>query len=343
MNSQEYCLQQMEKLMAIPSPTGMTDAASAYVMEELTRLGFAPQLMRKGTVVCDLGGEGHGLLLSAHLDTLGAMVRAVKPNGRLRYTQLGGWNDNAIENENVLIHTRTGATYTGTVQSVHASRHVWGDVTAEKREDKTLEVVIDEVVHTKADVDALHIQAGDMISFDPRFTITPSGYIKSRFLDDKASAAILLTMAYDVANGTLTLGRKTIIAFTVYEEIGHGASALCCQPVEDMLAVDMGCVGDDLTCTETEVSICAKDAAGPYDWSFTNELLDRAARLNLPHVVDVYPRYSSDTATALKAGLDARFALCGPGVFASHAYERTHVRGVMATLALVEAVAQKAF
>lgn len=336
MNRQEYCLQKMQELMAMTSPTGMTAAASAYLLEQLTALGFQPRQMRKGTVVCELGGEGHPLLLSAHVDTLGAMVRSVKGNGRLRYTKIGGWNDNAIENENVTVHTRSGKTYSATVQSVHASRHVWGDITAEKRDDNALEVVVDEITHSKAETEALGISAGDFISFDPRFTVTDSGFIKSRFLDDKASAAILLTIAWDVAQGHVTLARHTTIAFTVYEELGHGASAFASMDVEDMLAVDMGCVGDDLACTETEVSICAKDSAGPYDWSFTNELIDRAKALELPYVVDVYPGYSSDTATALKAGLDARFALCGPGVFASHGYERTHVKGVMATLALAE-------
>ncbi|MCQ2457293.1 MAG: M42 family metallopeptidase [Clostridia bacterium] len=338
MNQSEYCLDQMAKLMAIHSPTGMTGEASAYVMNELTRLGFTPRMMRKGTVICELGGEGHGLLMSAHLDTLGAVVRSVKPNGRLRYTKLGGWNDNAIENENVTIVTRSGKQFSGTVQTVRASRHVWGDTSSDQRDDNFMEVVPDELTSSAAETEALGISAGDMICFDPRFTVTESGFIKSRFLDDKASASILLTLAKDVADGAVKLNRKTVIAFTVYEEIGHGASSLCSEDVEDMLALDMGCVGDDLTCKETNVSICAKDAAGPYDWSFTNELIRNAKNLALPYVVDIYPRYSSDTATALKAGLDARFALCGPGVFASHGYERTHIRGVMATLALAESI-----
>lgn len=338
MKQSEYCLDQMAKLTAIHSPTGMTGEVSACVMKELTRLGFCPRQMRKGTVICDLGGEGHGLLMSAHLDTLGAVVRSVKPNGRLRYTKLGGWNDNAIENENVTVMTRSGKQFSGTVQTVHASRHVWGDTSSDQRDDNYLEVVLDELTSSAAETAALGISAGDMICFDPRFTVTESGFIKSRFLDDKASAAILLTIAKDVAEGDIILNRKTIIAFTVYEEIGHGASSLYGTDVEDMLALDMGCVGDDLTCNETNVSICAKDAAGPYDWSFTNELIRNAQELNLPYVVDIYPRYSSDTATALKAGLDARFALCGPGVFASHGYERTHIKGVMATLALAESI-----
>lgn len=341
MENQAYILEQMQKLMAIPSPTGMTGEAAAYVMAELTRLGYQPRQMRKGTVLCEMGGHGHGLLLSAHVDTLGAMVRAVKSNGRLRYTQLGGYNDNAIENENVCVHTRDGKRYTGTVQSVHASRHVWGDITAEKRDDQTLEIVLDEETSSRQQTEALGIRAGDVISFDPRFTVTDSGYIKSRFLDDKASAAVLLGLAKAVQAGDVCLGRRVVLAFTVYEEIGHGASALYNLDVEDMLAVDMGCVGDDLSCTERQVSICAKDAAGPYDWQFTNELVERCRALGLDYAVDVYPRYSSDTATALKAGLDARFALCGQGVFASHGYERTHVQGVMNTFHLVCDVAER--
>lgn len=340
METQAYLLEQVKKLTSIPSPTGMTRQATDYLMEELKRLSFAPERTQKGTVICTLGGEGHPLVLSAHVDTLGAIVRAVKPNGCLRYSQIGGYNDNAIENENVLIHTRSGRVYSGTVQSVHASRHVWGDRTGEKRDDETLEIVVDEETWSKEATEALGIRSGDFISFDPRTVVTESGFIKSRHLDDKASSAVLLTLAHEIAQGRVMPARKTTIVFTVYEEVGHGASALAQMGVEDMLAVDMGCVGDDLTCRENMVSICAKDSAGPYDFDFTNELVAIAERLSLPYAVDVYPRYSSDTATALKAGLDARFALCGQGVFASHGYERTHIKGMMATLLLVSAVTE---
>ncbi len=336
MPSQEYALDALRRLEAIPSPTGLTRACAEAVMAELASMGFKPEMTRKGAVICPVAEGDHPLLLCAHIDTLGAVVRAVKPSGRLRYSPVGGWNDNAIENENVLIHTRAGRVYSGTVQSVHASRHVWGDITAEPRSDTALEVVIDEKVKSAEDVKALGIGAGDFISFDPRFVITESGYIKSRFLDDKASAAVLLAVAKDIAEGAVTPGRGVTLAFTVYEEIGHGASTFFGLPAEDIVAVDMGCVGDDLNCTETQVSICAKDSAGPYDWDLTNELIARAKKCGLDYVVDVYPRYSSDAATALHAGLDARFACFGTGVFASHGYERTHSDGVRATLALCE-------
>lgn len=341
MDKQAYMLEQLKTLTGIPSPTGMTEEATNYLLAELTRLGYRPQRTPKGAVLCCLGGTGHPLLLSAHVDTLGAMVRAIKAGGALRYTKVGGFGDNAIENENVLIHTRGGRTYTGTVQSVKASRHVWNN-TSDVRSDETLEVILDEEVSCKADVEKLGIGVGDFISFDPRTIITESGYVKSRHLDDKASSAVLLTLAREIAEGRVTLARQVTLLFTVYEEVGHGASPLYSMDIEDMLAVDMGCVGDDLTCRETQVSICAKDSAGPFDFSFTNELIARARAEGIDYAVDIYPSYSSDAATALRAGLDARFALCGQGVFASHGYERTHVKGMLATLALVTSVATKA-
>ncbi|MBR4081758.1 MAG: M42 family metallopeptidase [Clostridia bacterium] len=340
MDKKTYLIEQTCRLTAIPSPTGMTRMATDYLLAELTRLGYKPERTPKGTVMCCIGGTGHPLVLSAHVDTLGAMVRAVKGNGCLRMTLIGGVIPNSIETENVLVHTRGGKTYTGTVQSIHASSHVWGDRTAEARGDETLEVVLDEKVFSRAETEALGISVGDFISFDPRTVVTPGGYIKSRHLDDKASSAVLLTLAREVAEGRVKLGRKTTLIFTVYEEIGHGASPVAKMDVEDMLAVDMGCVGDDLTCREHQVSICAKDSSGPFDYDFTGELIERAKRLGIDYAVDIYPRYSSDAATALRAGMEARFALCGQGVYASHGYERTHIDGMLGTLALVTDVAE---
>ena len=341
MDKQTYMLNQLKVLTGIPSPTGMTHEISNYLMAELTRLGFTPERTPKGTVMCCLGGSGHPLALSAHVDALGAMVRAVKSNGCLRYTQVGGYSDNAIENETVKIHTRSGKVYTGTVQSTHASVHVWGRTTDEKRSDESLEVVVDEETWSKADTEALGIRPGDYISLDPRTVVTESGFIKSRHLDDKASSAVLLTLAREVAEGRVVLPRRTYIVFTVYEEVGHGAAPLSKLDLEDMLAVDMGCVGDDLACKENMVSICAKDSAGPYDYDFTSELVALAEEKGLPYAVDIYPSYSSDASAALRAGLDARFALCGQGVYASHGYERTHVKGMLATLSLVTAYVEK--
>ncbi len=332
----DNALQQIQRLLAIPSPTGFTRAATDEVMAQLTQMGYAPVRTRKGCVLCDLGGEGSPLALSAHVDTLGAMVRSIKSNGRIRYTHIGGWQDATVEIENCVIHTRDGRRYTGTVQSTSASQHVYSNMGEKPRSEETLEIVLDEPVKSADDVKALGIETGCFISFDPRTVVTPSGYIKSRHLDDKASAGMLLALAQAIAEGTVMPKRHVTIVFSVYEEVGHGASALPCD-MDELLVVDMGCVGDDLLCDETMVSICVKDSGGPYDYAMTSRLVALAKQHGLAYAADVYPGYGSDAGAALRAGRDIRFALIGPGVFASHGYERTHIKGIENTLALIKA------
>ena len=325
------------KLVNIPSPSGFTHIASAYLMDVLSGYGFAPYTTHKGNVVCCIGGQGHPLVVAAHVDTLGAMVRSIKPNGRLRYTQIGGYPDNNLENETCVVHTRDGRTYTGTFYLTTPASHVYKDIPAVTRGDTTLEVVLDENVSSKDEVRALGIEVGDFISLDPRAVHTPSGYIKSRHLDDKASASVLLALAKMAASSDLTLSRKIYLVFTVHEEVGHGCCAGLPEDVEDILSVDMGCVGDDLTCDETMVSICAKDSRGPYNYEMTGRLIELAKDNNLKYAVDVYPMYASDADASLFSGHNFRHALIGPGVFASHGYERTHVSGLDNTLTLLAA------
>ena len=336
----QYAMEQIQALLAIPSPTGYTQAVSDYLMKTLSDMGFHPEKTRKGTVICELGGEGHPLLVSAHVDTLGAMVRSVKSNGRLAYTQIGGWQDATVETENCTIHTRDGRSYSGTVQSNYASQHVFAGMGSKPRDDKNMEIVIDEIVRSADDVKKLGIAPGCFISWDPRIVLTESGYLKSRHLDDKASSGILLALAKSVQEGRVKLARRVALMFTVYEEVGHGAAAIAPEGIEDMLAVDMGCVGDDLECDETMVSICCKDSSGPYNYDMTNRLIELAAQNNLHYAADIYPYYGSDASTAVRAGLEARHALIGPGVFASHGYERTHAEGVDNTLRLLCAYVQ---
>ena len=338
----DYALGQLVRLVNIPSPTGFTRAATDYLLEELTRLGYAPRRSVKGTVFCELGGQDRPLLLSAHVDTLGAMVRSIKSSGRLRYTHVGGYADSTVETENCLVHAFDGRVYSGTVQSTEASQHVFGEMNKKERSEETLEIVLDEEVKSAADVRALGIDTGCYISWDPRCTVTASGYIKSRHLDDKASASVLLDLARAVKEGEVRLARNTWILFSVYEEVGHGASSLPGVPFEEMLAVDMGCVGDDLACDETMVSICCKDSHGPYNYEMTRRLAALAKENGLSYAVDVYPRYGSDAGAALTAGLEARHALIGPGVFASHGYERTHKKGLENTCRLVRLYAEQA-
>ncbi len=325
------------KLVNIPSPSGFTHIASAYLMDVLSGYGFAPYTTHKGNVVCCIGGQGHPLVVAAHVDTLGAMVRSIKPNGRLRYTQIGGYPDNNLENETCVVHTRDGRTYTGTFYLTTPASHVYKDIPAVTRGDTTLEVVLDENVSSKDEVRALGIEVGDFISLDPRAVHTPSGYIKSRHLDDKASASVLLALAKMAASSDLTLSRKIYLVFTVHEEVGHGCCAGLPEDVEDILSLDMGCVGADLTCDETMVSICAKDSRGPYNYEMTGRLIELAKDNNLKYAVDVYPMYASDADASLFSGHNFRHALIGPGVFASHGYERTHVSGLDNTLKLLAA------
>ena len=334
-----YICDQLKALTAIPSPTGFTKHATNYLAETLTAMGLSPEVSNKGNVLVCLGGEGNPLVLASHVDTLGAMVRAIKDNGRLRPTTLGGHQWRTADGENCTVHTRDGRTYTGVVLNTEPSAHV-ADEKVEQVE-KNMEVLLDENVGTADETRALGIQNGDIIAMDPRTTVTPSGYIKSRFLDDKLSASILLGLARAAAVGEVSLARKVSLLFTVYEEVGHGGSFVPAD-TRDMISVDMGCVGADLACTEREVSICAKDSGGPYNYDLVSELAGIAAELELGYAIDVYPHYGSDVEATLTAGYDIRHGLVGPGVYASHNYERSHTGGVRNTYELLRAYVARA-
>lgn len=330
---QDYVLHQLKTLIGIDSPTGYYENVQNYLMRELKEMGFAPRHLRKGGVIVDLGGEGNPLMMLAHVDTLGCFVHYVKGNGRLAISNQS-LNPNNIETEHVRVITRDEKVYEGTIQIANASVHVNDDVNS-PRSFQNLEVVLDEDVRTREDVERLGICAGDVIAVEPRFVVTEKGYIKSRFLDDKASAAVLLGIAKEVSENPGCLNRNVWLFFTVYEEIGFGASAGIPDFIEDLLAVDMGCVGDHMNCTEKQVSICAKDNGGAYNRSMVRELLDVAKEKKIDYAMDIYPHYGSDAGAALRAGVDARHALIGPGVYASHGYERSHVEGLRQTSDLI--------
>ena len=333
-----YAVEQTCALLAIDSPSGYTHRAADYAMNELKRLGFAPSLTRKGGVLVCLNPdlpEDNALLLEAHLDTLGGMVTQICGN-RLKLTNLGGMNPNNGEAENVRIYTRDGKVYTGTFQMHNASVHVNGDYSSAKRSYDAMEVVIDEEVSSEDEVRALGIQPGDIVCFDPRTVVTPSGYIKSRFLDDKLSVGILLALAARVADGALKPDRRVWLHITVFEEVGHGGSSSVPVGITEAISVDMGCVGDGLGCKETQVSICAKDSGGPYHYEIVTKLMEAAKQGGADYAVDIYPYYGSDVEATLRAGHDLRHGLIGPGVYASHGYERSHKKGVEATLKLLD-------
>ena len=330
----EYAWEKTAALLAIDSPSGYTTKAALWVKEAFEKLGFSAQITAKGGVLADLGGEDaqNGLLLEAHTDTLGAMVAEIKGNGRLRLTPLGGMNPNNAEAENVWVYTRAGKVLDGTAQLCNASVHVNPDYSTAKRDWNTLEVVLDEDVNSAADARALGIEVGDIACFDPRTRRTASGYLKSRFLDDKLSVGILLGFAKYLSDNGITPQRRTWVHVTVYEEVGHGGSASVPDGITEAISVDMGCVGSGLQCTEKQVSICAKDSGGPYSYEVVGKLIEAAKKTKADYAVDVYPFYGSDVEATLRSGVDIRHGLIGAGVYASHGYERSHMDGVYNTL-----------
>ena len=334
----DIILKHLKALLSIDSPTGYTREVTDYLIKEYQALGYQPQKTVKGGVLVDLGGRDaeNAVFLEAHVDTLGAMVREIKANGRLSLTPLGGMNANNAEAENCRIHTRFGKkVYEGTLQLANASIHVNGDYNDKKRTFDETEIVLDEKVHSREDVEALGIMTGDIVCFDPRTTVTESGYIKSRFLDDKLSVGILLGYARYLKEENVTPERMIYQHITVFEEVGHGGAASIPEGVTEVISVDMGCVGDGLACEETQVSICAKDSHGPYHYDVVTGLIAAAKREELDFAVDVYPHYGSDADVALTAGYDVRHGLIGAGVYASHGYERSHVDGVKNTFKLL--------
>ncbi len=330
----DFAWEQTANLLAIDSPSGYTEKAALWVKEAFEKLGFAAHITVKGGVVIDLGGknENDGLLLEAHGDTLGAMVAMVKGNGRLKLTALGGMNPNNAEAENVRVYTRDGKVYEGTCQLANASVHVNGDYSSAKRSWDTVEIVLDEDVNSAADTRKLGIEVGDIVCFDPRTRRTASGYLKSRFLDDKLSVGILLGFAKYLADNKIVPERRVWAHVTVYEEVGHGGSASVPAGITEAISVDMGCVGDGLQCTERQVSICAKDSGGPYSYEVVGKLIEAAKKTEADYAVDVYPFYGSDVEATLRSGVDIRHGLIGAGVYASHGYERSHIDGVLNTL-----------
>ena len=336
----DYTLNVLKDLLAIDSPTGFCAAASVWSKEQFEKLGIPAEITRKGGVLADLGAlckkenDDNAILLSAHIDTLGAMVAEVKGNGRLRVKNIGGLSASNTETEFVKVYTRDGKTIDGTLQLCDASAHVNGGVNSAVRTWDNVEVVLDEVVSSAADTKALGIENGCYVCVNPRTVITESGYIKSRYLDDKLSAAILLGFAKYLVDNNIKTDRHIYIHFTVYEEVGHGAAGICPAGVTEILGVDMGCVGGGLACTEREVSICAADGSGPYDYEITSALVAAAKERGIGYAVDLYPHYSSDCSVAVRC-YDLRHALIGAGVYASHGYERSHVDGLLNTQKLL--------
>lgn len=330
-------LHRLETLVNTPSPSGFTTQALRYIEKELTAIGLPIIRTHKGAIITKIEGENstRSRLLTAHVDTLGAMVKEVKADGRLKLTKIGGFNWNAVEGEYCQVHTRSGKTFSGTILMHETSVHVYRDSGELPRDDAHIEIRLDEKSLSAADTLALGIHAGDFVSFNPRFHYTDNGFIKSRHLDDKASVALLFSLIEAIQKSAECLPHTIYFYFSNNEEIGFGGNASIPKDVVEYLAVDMGAIGDGQTTDEYSVSICAKDSSGPYHYELTNQLISLAQQGKIPHQVDIYPFYGSDASAAIRAGFDIRHALIGPGIESSHAMERTHLDSMIATFELL--------
>ncbi|MBU0997650.1 MAG: M42 family metallopeptidase [Firmicutes bacterium] len=327
-------------LLAIPSPSGYSELVIPFIKKEAEKLGFPIEFSKKGNAIITVQGKSTKVLgLSGHVDTLGAMVKSISSDGTLRFTTVGGPIWPTMDGEYCTVHTRDNKEFSATFLSTSPSSHVYKDATSKERTPSDMMIRIDEVVHSKDDVLKLGIRAGDFVFFDPKTVITGSGYIKSRFLDDKISVAILFGLLKQIKEENIIPESTLKIIISTYEEVGHGAASV--PELDEFIAVDMGCIGDDLTCTEEMVSICAKDSSGPYDYEIISKLVDLAKKEKLDFATDIYPYYGSDVSAAYRGGNDFKGGLIGPGVHASHGMERTHASAVNNTLKLLLSYIQK--
>lgn len=334
--NKEYVLNTAKELLQFNSPSGFCFDIMKTIEERAEKFGYTFETNNKGCGIITVPGKSNDKVmgLSAHVDTLGAMVRSITSHGTLKFTLVGGPIVPSLDSEYCQIRTREGKTYTGTFLSTSPAIHVFADSSSKKRDPENMEIRIDEVVKSKEDVEKLGICAGDYIFIDPKTTITESGFIKSRFIDDKGSVACLMGLLELMSREKITPNYTTKIIISVYEEVGHGASNIP-SDITEMMSVDMGCIGDDLNCTEYDVSICAKDSGGPYDYNMVTRLVELSKENKLDYVVDIYPMYGSDVGAALRGGNNIRGALIGPGVHASHGMERTHYKAFENTIKLV--------
>jgi putative aminopeptidase FrvX len=333
-NYLEPIIEFAKEILAIPSPSGFTDNCINHITNKLKAIGYESEKTKKGNLIVNIKGkEDYTLGLSGHVDTLGAMVRSITASGDLKFTTIGGPIWPTLDGEYCHIHTRDNKTYQGTFLSTSPSSHVYKDATTAGRSPDNMVIRIDEVVKNKDDVKKLGIAPGDFVFFDPKTTVTESGFIKSRFLDDKISVAILYGLLKYIKDNKITPKYNLTFIISTFEEVGHGASYI--PDVDELIAVDMGCIGDNLSCTEQDVSICCKDSSGPYDYNIINKLVSTAKANDISYATDIYPFYGSDVSAAQRGGKDFKGALIGPGVHASHGMERTHKDALLNTLKLL--------
>ncbi len=329
----------LERLVNTPSPSGYTTDVMELISQQLTAIDVPFKKTNKGAIIATIEGENNDRhrLLTAHTDTLGAMVKEIKNDGRLKLSMIGGFNWNAVEGEYCQIHTAAGKVYSGTILMHQTTVHVYKNASSAERSVENIEVRIDEKAKDSNETRALGIEVGDFVSFEPRFEMTKSGFVKSRHLDDKASTALLIELIRSLIEHDVKLPNTTHFYISNNEEIGYGGNSNIPVETVEYIAVDMGAIGDGQTTDEYTVSICAKDSSGPYHNALTQQLVSLCKHENIPYKIDIYPYYSSDASAAIKAGFDVKHALFGPGIESSHALERTHIDSLKATAQLLRA------
>ncbi|MEZ7924515.1 MAG: M42 family metallopeptidase [Flavobacteriales bacterium] len=320
---------QLQELVAIDSPSGYTKKAEDYCFDLLQNLGWKPSKTNKNAVKCSFG-EKPTLAIAAHIDTLGAIVTGFNANGTLSTSLIGSVSLNQAEGEYVTIYTLEGKSFTGTYLLNNPAKHANKNLGTTLRSIENMHIRLDKEVSSVDDLKNLGIRIGDIICLDTRYQELESGFIKSRFMDNKAGCFVLFELARKLQGQNAPVE----IFFSNYEEVGHGGTCGYADTIEELLVIDMGVIGDDCEGTESKCSICAKDSTGPYDYEMRKKLTLLAEQQNIPHQVDVFPYYGSDGSAALRAGNDFRVALIGPGVSASHGVERTHKKGIEATIDL---------
>ena len=333
-----FITQFLSDLLNIPSPTGSTTQAIHFVRETLANLKLDTRFNTKGALIASWQGKvsNRARAMTAHVDTLGAMVKEIMPNGRLRLSKIGSYAWAAVEGEGCSITTEEGRLFRGTLLPRKSSVHVHGgEVEKMERSDQTMEVRLDARTQSAEDTRRLGLEVGDFVAFDPRVEVTDTGFIRSRYLDDKAGVACIVGACKALLAAGLRPAQRTTILISNYEEVGHGAAAGLPPDAKELLVVDMAAVGEGQNSDEYSVGICVKDSGGPYSLEMRQNLVALAQAANIPYKLDIYPFYGSDGAAAWQAGADLSVGLVGPGVDASHSYERTHKDSLIATTRLL--------
>lgn len=335
--STDYLTRTLVDLLNTPSPTGDTEYAISLVEGELMSMGIATERTTKGALLAHLDGmrSDRPRALTAHVDTLGAMVKEVKPNGRLKLTALNGVMWPTVESEGVTIATRSGRQVRGSIVLVNGAAHVNPKARTEERNENTLEVRLDERTTRAEETRLLGVEVGDFVYFDPRVEVSQAGFIRSRFLDDKASVACCLAALKAISEAGVTPAQRCTLLISNYEEVGHGGIDTLPDDLAELVVVDMACIGDGLQGDEFHCSVCVKDSGGPYSKNLSDKLRTLAYRRGIDLKPDVYPFYSSDGTVYWRAGGRAEVALIGPGVDTSHGYERTHTDALVDTAQLL--------